>query len=114
MLTRLLGAFNGIVIGTILGLGLYVGVSGTLTFAGLVSAITDIGGLTVAAAGSGTALSVVNRYPTAPVLAGAISGLVGGALALIVPLGIPLPHQAIGGAIAAAVVGGLIGMLPGL
>ena len=114
MLTRVLGAFNGIVIGTILGLGLYVGASGATSVTGVVLAIKDIGGLTVAAAGSGTALSVVKLYPTAPVLAGALSGILGGGLALFLPLGIPLPQQAIGGAVAAAVVGLLVRLLPGL
>lgn len=113
-LTGKLGAFNGIVVGTVFGLGLYAGSVGVSSVGELLLALAEVGGFAVGAASSGSVLAVVKVYPLAPVIAGAIAGLLGGAAAIVLPAGMPFPQQVVGGVIAAVVGALFVRFLPGL
>lgn len=116
-LTAKLAAFNGTVIGTVLGLGVYV----SLADANAVELLTATHGViafALAAAASGHALAFVKVFPTGPVVAGALSGMVGGVLAWAMPMylsvTVTIPTGAAGGFIAAGVMSLMLRFLPGL
>ena len=122
VLRRVLGAFNGIVIGSVIGLAVYVSLAGgTLSVGEFIRAAWDVGTFAFAAVTSGWVLSWVKVYPLAPVWAGLLSGAVGGVLAYALPsvlsvpfLVLPGPEMVVGGFIAALVLGVSLRFLPGL
>ena len=116
-LTAKLGAFNGTLVGTILGLATYVRLADA-SAASLLIATPEIVAFAVAAAASANVLAFVKLFPTGPVVAGALSGIVGGVLAYVIPtyvsVAITLPSGAFGGFLAAFVMSVFLRFLPGL
>ncbi|WP_152529854.1 hypothetical protein [Candidatus Halobonum tyrrellensis] len=120
-LTKILGEFNGVVIGTVIGLGVYIKlVSGDFTLVGLITAMIDVGGYALGASTSTLVTSSVTKYPLGPVLAGTLGGVIGAILSLYLPLVTTLPlssdllEQVVTGLIAGGVIGILTRFLPGL
>lgn len=120
-LTKLLGEFNGIVIGTFLGIAGYVWMTGgSFTPFGLLDTTWEIGGYAVGASTSTTVTTRITEYPTGPILAGVLSGIIGAGLAVYVPLVLTAPvisditSQLITGLVAGGVVGTLTRFFPGL
>lgn len=123
-LTAKLAAFNGTIIGTVFGLAVYVILGSVYGFPvdadGIGHLIEAYGVVMFAFAGaaSGNVLAVVKIFPTAPIIAGSLSGLIGGILAWAIPIylsvTIDIPTGAIGGFIAALVISIMARFLPGL
>lgn len=116
-LTAKLAVFNGTVVGTIFGLAAYLFLAEPQGLAVLIE-VYEIVVFSFAAAASGNVLALVKFFPTAPVIAGGLSGFLGGVLAWFVPsylsVALTLPVGAIGGFVAALVVGLMLRFLPGL
>lgn len=116
-LTEKLGAFNGTVFGTFIGLAFYAMLADPSGIEFLIEA-HGVVLFAFAGAASGNVLALVKIFPTGPLFAGAISGLVGGGLAYILPTYISvlvsIPVGAIGGFIAALVISLMWRFLPGL
>lgn len=121
LVTKYLGIFNGIVVGTVIGLGAYgLHITGVLSPGAMLSVVWDVGGYAVGASAATPVTSKVTKYPTGTVLAGAFGGLVGAGLAVYAPLALSAPvisnfiQQMIVGLIAGGVIGILTRFLPGL
>ena len=116
-LTAKLAIFNGTIIGTIFGLAVYLFLADPHGLEFFIET-HEIVVFSFAAAASGNVLAFVKVFPTAPIIAGAISGFLGGVLAWAVPtyLSVTLttPTGAIGGFIAAIVMSLMLRFLPGL
>jgi len=116
-LTSKLAVFNGTVLGTLFGLTIYT----YLADPNGIEFFVEAYGVTVfafAAAASGNVLAFVKVFPTAPVIAGSVSGVIGGVLAWAIPtymsVQISIPTAAIGGFVAALVMSLMMRFLPGL
>jgi hypothetical protein len=110
VLGKLLGTFNGLVIGTVFGLAAYQILSGepALTSIGGLLASTDI--IATAFFAASAAAIATGFKPIPGVLGGIAGGLVAVPLTIVVPPGISLAAHSLGGA-----VGGLVvTRLPGL
>lgn len=121
VVTKSLGIFNGIVIGTVFGIAAYVQMTtGVITLSDMLSVAFDVGGYAVGASSATPVTSRVTKYPLGTVLAGALGGFVGAVLAIYVPLLTSAPlisnivQQLITGLVAGGVIGILTRLLPGL
>lgn len=109
-LARILGALNGLAIGTILGLAAFYGVTGS-TVTSIEGALAIIDIAVMAFAGATTASLATGLKPIPGVAGGVAGGLAAIPVVIIFPPGvIGLPLNAAGG-----FLGGLVAvMLPGL